>query len=664
MQVPYQSVNSTAQQRVATIAVSSRVVGLFLFLAALSTGLVGLAEAASSVSQYGITWTFSQDRPVGQFANGDWWVVGPVTLSNINPKSSSASDYTNGTMINPIPDQTQGLYRNGADSNFENTPKYDATKNISLQLPIVVQAGNSIYSTVDNPDTWVSGPTQEKTWFRETAVLTVVGSAPPEGSFRPPYAGTNKATKSNWNASSLNYSVLRSLAIPVPANAPALAWLEDATKRPLLEMSSTYVNSNWKAAWSTNKSGGFPRRTYGNEIGHISGAAGLMLNSNLSNTQKQRLAINMVQWGIDIYGLLGAGMKWLPNGGHQAGRLMPIYIAGKMLNDPEILSLASGKSPFQEMLNHTFVTQNDVNTPRATHSPPFKPYTTDMIGMPEWSSGGGITSYGSSEWEAGEYNGYWGVPYRPSNGALNCGIVATILLMGGRAEVNQEAYFRYHIERFYPRSRPTTTGNLPAFAGEGNGIDLFVRDMWDVHINGGTPPVVSPPPVSVTFAVGDRIQVWRSTWVNSTSSMTTPIGSQAANSLGTIIQGPVGPDSDNIIWFKIDYDNGTDGWSGVDNFIKTTVPAPTVTFAVGNRIKVWRSTWVNSTASVTTPIGSQATNAYGTIVQGPVGPDGDNITWYWIDYDSGPDGWSGLDNFTRVPTTGVPSRPTGLRVVK
>jgi hypothetical protein len=30
----------------------------------------GLAGAASSVSQYGITWTFSQDRPVGQFVTG------------------------------------------------------------------------------------------------------------------------------------------------------------------------------------------------------------------------------------------------------------------------------------------------------------------------------------------------------------------------------------------------------------------------------------------------------------------------------------------------------------------------------------------------------------------------------------------------------------------
>src|SRR5262249_53539980 len=33
-----------------------------------------------SVTQFGITWTFSQRQLVGHFANGDWWVVGPVKI--------------------------------------------------------------------------------------------------------------------------------------------------------------------------------------------------------------------------------------------------------------------------------------------------------------------------------------------------------------------------------------------------------------------------------------------------------------------------------------------------------------------------------------------------------------------------------------------------------
>ena len=47
------------------------------------------------VSQYGITWRF--DRPVksGQFINGDWWVIGPVTVVGITPAPGRApSDQT------------------------------------------------------------------------------------------------------------------------------------------------------------------------------------------------------------------------------------------------------------------------------------------------------------------------------------------------------------------------------------------------------------------------------------------------------------------------------------------------------------------------------------------------------------------------------------------
>src|SRR5438128_4639180 len=39
-----------------------------------------------SVSQYGITWSFEKPARVGQFLNGDWYVVGPVTVAAISPR--------------------------------------------------------------------------------------------------------------------------------------------------------------------------------------------------------------------------------------------------------------------------------------------------------------------------------------------------------------------------------------------------------------------------------------------------------------------------------------------------------------------------------------------------------------------------------------------------
>jgi len=48
--------------------------------------IIGIANAATtnSISQFGITWTFNQQHEFGQFANGDYWVVGPVTIVAID----------------------------------------------------------------------------------------------------------------------------------------------------------------------------------------------------------------------------------------------------------------------------------------------------------------------------------------------------------------------------------------------------------------------------------------------------------------------------------------------------------------------------------------------------------------------------------------------------
>ena len=47
--------------------------------------LPGDLPLQDSVSIDGITWTFSQAVPVGRFVNGDYYVVGPVTIVNIDP---------------------------------------------------------------------------------------------------------------------------------------------------------------------------------------------------------------------------------------------------------------------------------------------------------------------------------------------------------------------------------------------------------------------------------------------------------------------------------------------------------------------------------------------------------------------------------------------------
>ena len=45
------------------------------------------SATGTSLSQYGITWTFREEVEYGTFVNGDYWVVGPVEIVHIDPAS-------------------------------------------------------------------------------------------------------------------------------------------------------------------------------------------------------------------------------------------------------------------------------------------------------------------------------------------------------------------------------------------------------------------------------------------------------------------------------------------------------------------------------------------------------------------------------------------------
>jgi hypothetical protein len=54
---------------------------------------------ASSITKDGVTWTFSESVPVGQFVTGDYYVVGPVTITAIGPAPTTSSPYENGSVL-------------------------------------------------------------------------------------------------------------------------------------------------------------------------------------------------------------------------------------------------------------------------------------------------------------------------------------------------------------------------------------------------------------------------------------------------------------------------------------------------------------------------------------------------------------------------------------
>src|ERR1035437_7195370 len=67
-----------------------------------------------SVSQWGITWTFEKPARVGQFINGDFYVFGPATVVQIDPKPLYGSEIPEGELDSRDKAQKEGeRVRNG-----------------------------------------------------------------------------------------------------------------------------------------------------------------------------------------------------------------------------------------------------------------------------------------------------------------------------------------------------------------------------------------------------------------------------------------------------------------------------------------------------------------------------------------------------------------------
>ena len=76
--------------------------------------------------------------------------------------------------------------------------------------------------------------------------------------------------------------------------------------------------------------------------------------------------------------------------------------------------------------------------------------------------------------------------------------------------------------------------------------------------------VLVPAPAGAVdkFVIGDRVQVSAASNNVRDAPAGTLIGVQPLGALGTVRAGPVVAGSNQITWWEIDYDTGTDGWTG------------------------------------------------------------------------------------------------------
>jgi hypothetical protein len=488
----------------------------FYFAFVLGFVMPSMLYAAGQVSQFGITWTFDRDYTVGQFANGDYYVVGPVTITSISPASTDVSGRVkNGTMINPAPLSSSS--RQGYDNSMAgNTYDDSANKafNVSSSNPLIVQPGSSLVSTIsiDNP-----GNTPQ---LKTAAILTVLAAVPPAGSFRPAYAGTDKTIR--YNKNQLKYTLLKKLT-PV-GSTPTLATVEQQFEKPWIDHRGTAGGRYY------HPSDNMP--DYGREIAAAVGEGALMLHLNFTDQQKEKLLVRYVQLGIDLYGIVAAGgtKNWEPDGGHASGRKWPIMFAGLMLDDTKMASIGSiafSQLYFGEDGQTFYVSPADVDIANTVtefegtsfnghfYGPgpkEYQEYTAADIGLPEW----GIRHatyplYDGKDWDNAAYR-------RCCTANVWAGFVLAARIMNQKAAWNHDALFDY-MDRYM--ALEVGTGNRQQ--------SQFTENMWDIYrANYGSAETPNNPATaapSETATAADDVATSDTSVDGTTTSGTTTNGS-------------------------------------------------------------------------------------------------------------------------------------------
>jgi hypothetical protein len=293
------------------------------------TNCAGQTTIASSVSQYGITWTFDSPKTVGQFANGDYWVVGPVTITSMSPAFDNTTK-SNGWDVNPTDTNEQPFDGDAYDYNQALMPSlpYAATANESIVKAVSV--------AVPKGDCKSDGSCVQK-----AAVLTVLGSVPANNGttvFRPSYFGTsaNKSLLSTTDMDAHLGELPRlSSTTAIDAKLPTLANAYDDVKRVAMVHKDEWAGTSIKPRDSFRGM----VKPYGPGVSNINADSFLRMltvKPGDSETERRQVAIALTQYGIDIYGMIQGGAIFKGDGGNNLGYRLPMAWSGYILNNATI----------------------------------------------------------------------------------------------------------------------------------------------------------------------------------------------------------------------------------------------------------------------------------------------------------------------------------------
>lgn len=431
--------------------------------------------AATEVSYHNglIRFQFAEDYPTGQFANGDYWVHNngeEIIITQTLPASENSQGRTkHGTMVNPANSSNQGYDSSPRDMSYDSGLNVDPG---NTGQPLVISPSTSVIKSIS------MASDAGRPIISDAAILTVLSSPPPSGSFRPPYTGTDKSILARLQ--DLDYSQLG--RFPPLGGEPSLTEIAARYNRVWLEHCTSWVQRD------IHPLNNMP--TYGRDIARSSSDGLILLQLDYTEQEKESILIGLVQYGIDLYGIARESAAWNANGGHNLGRKMVLLLAARVLNSHSMLAYADKEQHFifQDDQQHFYISQDEVDRTHCIDcsvcsdcwDPDDRaeaiPYEQDDIGTAEW----GIRHLDRPKAD----NANWQATYRHTNGAAQVSQVFAALLMGVQHEWNWPPLFDY-ADRYFSLESERLSDYVVALWNAYRG-ELLYRPDADLNGDGTT----------------------------------------------------------------------------------------------------------------------------------------------------------------------------------
>ena len=307
-----------------------------------ATPQLGALPLKENVSEYGITWTFEKPARVGQFINGDFYVVGPIAVVKVDPAPRYGKDVADDELDGREKVPVEQRCRNGSALNAPAQMKAAWDSGIMnyyapearARLPIAMKPGDSLASSISLKQgekvTYPYHPgtgrgVEDNSPVKTIAVLTCVAGPLPPDAFRPGYSGHDTRI---YLARDLKRNLLPHLT--QPAAVPDPVKFAERVQRPWCD--AGFFSFDVPQDSMPNYAQAYAQC--------VADAVLLACCDGTKPEDSERLVIDIIQIGIDHYGLIRNGHPgWPAHGGHGSGRKFPIVFAGALLGDDAMANI-------------------------------------------------------------------------------------------------------------------------------------------------------------------------------------------------------------------------------------------------------------------------------------------------------------------------------------